>query len=118
MLVQETKGNGYVLGVLALDLGLFLLAVTSWTLLPVLDGRWKVLAAVAVGVQLGRASIVAMRRAGAYRAGWLRGRTQMVASMAEASHRGMTLDQWLTSELSRDFAVLGITPEDLERGEE
>jgi hypothetical protein len=114
MLVQEPDRR-YALRVLLLDLALFVAAVGSWVALPVLDGWWKVLAGVVVGFQLGRAGITSWRRAAAYRAGWLRGRQQMIASMTEAHNRGMTVTDWLGSELARDYAVLGITPEDFQK---
>jgi hypothetical protein len=113
MLVQET-GRGYALRVLLLDLCLFTLAVGSWVMLSQLHGWWRGVAAVVIGLQLGRAGIVSWRRAAAYRTGWLRGRSQMVYAMAEAQRRGLSVSQWLDSELARDFAVLGITDEDVE----
>jgi hypothetical protein len=102
--------------VIAFDLGLFLGAVAAWSLYPVTRGTWFGIAGgVLIGLQLGRASIGGIRRASAYRSGWLSGRQAMVAAMAEAYQRGMTLEQWLTAELSRDYAVLGLTADDVAR---
>lgn len=114
MFVQENNRR-YAFGVLILDLTLFVAAVASWVLLPVLSGWGRMVAGVVVGLQLGRAGIVAYRRAGAYRTGWLRGRQQMVSAMTEAINRGMSPSEWLAGELARDYAVLGITAEDLEQ---
>lgn len=114
MLVQE-PGRSYVLGVLLLDLALFVIAVGAWATLPLWHGWWRIIAAVIIGLQLGRAGIVAFRRAGAYRTGWLRGRSQMIASMVECQNRGMAPSEWLAGELSRDFAVLGLTAEEVQQ---
>lgn len=111
MFVQE-QGTGYARRVLLVDLAAFVASVGAWTALALLDGWWRLLAGIIIGLQLGRASIVAYRRAAAYRTGWLRGRSQMLHAMVEAHRRGLSMHEWLDSELSRDYAVLGLTPED------
>jgi hypothetical protein len=112
MFVQESNRT-YALRVLVLDAALFVIAVTAWVVLAELHGWWRGVAAVIIGLQLGRAGIVSYRRAAAYRSGWLRGRSQFVMSMAEAQRRGLPAGDWLLLEASRDYAVLGLTPEDL-----
>ena len=114
MFVQE-PGSGYAVRVLVYDLLLFATAVSAWVLHSQLRGWWAAAAAIIIGLQLGRAGIVGYRRAAAYRAGWLRGRSQMVYAMREAHLRGLTGQEWLMSELARDYAVLGITEEDVAR---
>jgi hypothetical protein len=100
--------------VLALDLAMFLGAVVGWATLPVTSGTWLgVLAAVVVGLQIGRAGIAGLRRAQAYRSGWLAGRVAFVSAMAEAQRRGMRPSDWLAAELARDYAVMGLDPHDL-----
>jgi hypothetical protein len=42
----------------------------------------------------------------AYVAGYLRGRSAMIAAFGEAYERGLTLEEWLTAESERDAAVI------------
>lgn len=112
MLVQE-HGTRYARQVLVLDLLLFVAVLGTWVVYSQLHGWWALAAGLVIGFQIGRAGITSYRRAAAYRSGWLRGRQQMIGAMVEARDRGMTPTEWLASELARDYAVLGITEEDL-----
>jgi hypothetical protein len=94
------------------DIALAVLALTS---IIVANGAIDIeplqgLATAIVGAFVGVGLFVGMQRATAYRRGWLAGRGQMIGSMSEAFHRGMSLDQWVQAELTRDFAVMGIEP--------
>lgn len=101
--------------VVAFDLTLFVASVAAWTTWTLWRGTWVGLfAGVLVGLQLGRASLVGLRRAAAYRSGWLRGRSAMVHALAEAQQRGIPPQAWLEGELERDWAVLGIDPMSVE----
>jgi hypothetical protein len=94
------------------ELALFLVTVLAIFGLSWLDPGWLTAAcSVLVGLQVGRAGIVSMRRATGYRSGWLDGRVALVRSMNEARQRGMTPQEWLEAELVRDYAVLGIDAE-------
>jgi hypothetical protein len=110
MLVNHDRRRWWFVAVT--DLTLFVLAVVSWALWPLThDTWWGIAGGCLIGVQLGRSGICALRRANAYRSGWLRGRSQMVYALAEAQRRGMSPQDWLEGELLRDWAVLGIDPE-------
>ena len=74
---------------------------------------WSVLAAGWLGLCLGRLVLVTLRRAAAYRSGWVDGRTAMVAALSESMRRGMSPEDWLRAEYVRDMAMLGVGPEDL-----
>lgn len=101
--------------VVALDLLLFIGGVWAWfNYRTMAAGPLLVFAATVVGCQLGRTGIMTLRRATAYRSGWLQGRSAMVVALAEAQRRGMSPMEWLEGELQRDWAVLGIDPHDLE----
>ena len=112
MFVMEPT-PGYARRVLLLDVLAFLMALICWGLVSQLHGWERTVAAVVIGLQLGRAGITSFRRASAYRSGWLRGRSQMVGAMIEARNRGMSPSDWLAGELARDYSVLGITEADL-----
>lgn len=100
--------------VVVTDLALFLGAVAAWALWPLThDTWWGVVGGVLVGLQLGRSGITSLRRANAYRSGWIAGRQAMVSAMVEAQVRGMTPSEWLTAELHRDYAVLGLDPDEV-----
>lgn len=88
------------------DLGGFALVVAAWLLTPLLTGWLLMLAAIVVGIGLGRSVLLTTRRASAYRSGWLDGRHAMVRALGEAAQRGMTPVDWLDAELDRDIAVL------------
>jgi len=76
---------------------------------------WGTICALTVGGFLGMGLLPGVRRAVAYRSGWLDGRAQMVAALDESVRRGMTPGEWLRGELARDYAVMGITcPPDLD----
>jgi hypothetical protein len=91
------------------ELLLFALTVAALVALQALDpGPLAVACSILVGIQVGRAGIVSMRRAMAYRSGWLDGRSAFVHAMAEAQRRGMAPGDWLSAELARDYAVLGV----------
>lgn len=64
------------------------------------------LAAAFVGAGL----FVGLRKAHAYRSGWLAGRMTMIEAMVEAERSGETIDDWLRGEWARDLMVLGIAP--------
>ena len=102
----------YVVG---LDMALFITTLVLWWALPDLARHsWlAVVAAIFVGIELGRTAILSARRAQAYRSGWLAGRQQMVMAMVEAQRRGITPVEWLTAEAERDWAVLGLDPDDV-----
>lgn len=113
MLVERNRRRW--LWVVTFDLTLFLASVLAWTTLTLWRGTWVgVFAGVLVGLQLGRASLVGLRRAAAYRSGWLRGRSAMVHALAEAQRRGIPPQAWLEGELERDWAVMGVDPTDLD----
>jgi hypothetical protein len=101
--------------VVAVDLTAFIVAVAAMIARPLLQvGFLSGMCAVVLGLQVGRASICGVRRAGTYRNGWLDGRTAFVTAMMEAQNRGMTPAQWLTAELQRDYAVMGLNPGEAE----
>jgi hypothetical protein len=109
MLVTADRRRWFA--VLAFDAAMFTGAVVAWALWPVTRDTWfGILGGCLIGLQIGRASIGGIRRASAYRAGWLNGRSAMVHALAEAQRRGMTPSEWLSGELARDYAVLGIDP--------
>lgn len=72
---------------------------------------WSWLAGMVVAMMLGLSLLSGFRRATTYRSGWLDGRAAMVGAMGEAMHRGMTMEEWLESELARDYAVMGLREE-------
>ena len=111
MFVQESRS--YALKVLLLDYLLLALAIGAWVAFTLVDGWWRTIAGVVVGLQIGRASLTSYRRAAAYRSGWLKGRNQMVAAMIEAERRGMSVNEWLEAEALRQYAVLGLTAEEV-----
>lgn len=41
----------------------------------------------------------------AYRAGWFKGQAETIASLDEAQDRGMSFEQWLTSQAERSAAM-------------
>lgn len=96
--------------VVAFDLTLFTVAVVGTGLMPATGAPWQVrlVAGFVVGVEVGRCAVIGVRRAHAYRTGWLAGRSQMLWAMAEAQRRGMTQVEWLEGELARDYAALGL----------
>lgn len=101
---------------------LFVLALVAVFFRPISDGPlWLwIPASLLVGCLVGWGALSGTRRAFAFRNGWLDGRAQMIGALSEAMKRGLTLDEWIRSELARDSAALGITielPDDDERGE-
>jgi hypothetical protein len=91
------------------ELLLFVVTIGAMLLWEMAPPSWLTIACgLLVGVQVGRAGIVSMRRAMAYRSGWLDGRSAFVHAMAEAQRRGMAPGDWLSAELARDYAVLGL----------
>jgi len=48
----------------------------------------------------------------AYRHGWLRGRSEMLASLDEGMRRGMGYQDWVLAELERDGIRITFTPPD------
>lgn len=91
------------------ELLLFAVTIGAMLLWEMAPPSWLTVACgLLVGVQVGRAGIVSVRRAMAYRSGWLDGRSAFVHAMAEAQRRGMSSSDWLSAELARDYAVLGI----------
>lgn len=53
------------------------------------------------------------KRAVAYAEGWVDGRTELVASMGEATARGMSAEEWANAEQARTLAVFGLGITDL-----
>lgn len=105
--------------IVIIDLVMFLAAVLAWVFTRGLGpGRLAFTLTMLVGLQLGRTGFMTVRRASAYRHGWLRGRSAMVNSMDEASRRGMSVDEWLQTELARDCMVLGVDLADIRRSDE
>ena len=84
--------------------------VLSWGALVVMiwapPGLVSTLAGGVVGAFVGPVALSGMKRAGAYRDGWLRGRTDMVAAMVEAERRGLTPAEWLAAEHEKTVSVL------------
>lgn len=75
-------------------------------------GGWvDTVARLFLGVYVGTRILARVRRAMAYRNGWLDGRTAMVLALGEAAKRGLDLDEWLTSEYERDAIVMGVSPD-------
>jgi hypothetical protein len=98
-----------MLRMLVIELGAFVVVIVCW--FAALWGDSAIansVATVVTGVALGMSAMPMTRRAHAYRAGWLRGRAQFVASLEEAHRRGFSLQQWLEAELARDLSVLGL----------
>jgi hypothetical protein len=87
---------------------LVLAATASKLWLP--EGPWQAAGALLLGGWAGAGCTSAIRRGLGYRSGWLDGRGAMLASLAEAHRRGMAADEWAALELSRDCAVMGVSP--------
>lgn len=75
-----------------------------------LPSPWDVVAGFVVALMLGFCLMAGFRRALTYKSGWLDGRSAMIHAMVEAMDRGMTLDEWLDGEMTRDFAIMGVSP--------
>jgi len=73
------------------------------------DSPWRTVAAAFLGLQIAATCTGISRRLRVYRSGWLQGRAQMVASLAEASRRGMTLQEWAVSQAEKDARTMGLT---------
>jgi hypothetical protein len=95
------------------ELALFIATIGALLLVQWPGTPWQLRlpASLLVGCQVGRVGLLAVRRAGAYRSGWLDGRSAFVAAMGEAQRRGMAPGDWLAAELARDYAVLGVEAE-------
>ena len=94
------------------ELALFVVTIAAMLALQLSSSIVVTMASsLLVGLQVGRAGIVSMRRASAFRTGWLDGRVAFVHAMAEAQRRGMTPQEWLEAELVRDYATLGVEAE-------
>lgn len=85
--------------------GLAMVSLAGVTLLEA--GLWATACGMFLGGFVGSSIIRTVQRAGAYRNGWLRGRSAMIASLQEASRRGMSLEEWATGELERDLEMMG-----------
>lgn len=68
---------------------------------------WAAAAGVPIAIFAATGTLARVSRAQSYRSGWLKGRMQMVLALNEAMRRGMSFEDWLTSELARDEAALG-----------
>lgn len=104
--------------VIALDVAMWLLGMAALVAYPWVAGGWRFACGVMLGVMMGRLTLTGLKRAQAYRRGWLHGRQAMTLSMLEAMRRGMSLDEWVVAEMRRDQALLGVdtdsgTPNDL-----
>lgn len=73
-------------------------------------GWVETVAMMIIGVFVGFSLLGGLKRAGAYRNGWLNGRASMVQALAEAHRRDMSLDDWLNGELARDLPIMGASP--------
>lgn len=71
------------------------------------DGWWAALVSWPCGAVVGwlvvRGAWTYFNRAKAYQRGWLEGRTALLNSVKEAADRGIAPEEWLLSELQRDF---------------
>jgi hypothetical protein len=99
-----------IVRVLVTDLSLLILAWAGLLLFRHGPGPLAIIATLAIALELGRVGIVGLRRAEAYRSGWLDGRSAMLSSLAEAHRRGLTVQEWVQGEMERQMSVLGITP--------
>lgn len=59
-----------------------------------------------VGLAIGLVPFAALRRAQAYRRGWMDGRRALATSLDEATRRGMSHREWVLAELERDWNTL------------
>lgn len=76
--------------------------------------RWVDHSGALVGAFVGMGLFGGVRRALAYKTGWLDGRFAMMAAMDEAARRDMSGGDWLRGELARQYAVMGFPPPDLD----
>lgn len=83
-----------------------------------LDGALDLGAALLVGAFAGMGALAGTRRAISYRTGWLKGRARMVDALREAMQRGLTMEDWLHGELARDFATMGVVPDERDDDDE
>lgn len=84
-----------------------LVVATGWTSAP----WWlHLVTAMLLGWAVGLLPMRTLRRALAYRNGWLDGRQAMVVALAEAMRRGMSWDDWLSGEYARDAVIMGVPP--------
>jgi hypothetical protein len=91
------------------DVVLMLLAFGSIFASNALDpGPVQGVATALVGMFVGTGLLIGLRRAQAYRSGWLAGRLTMVEALVEAQRNGESPDDWLRGEYARDMMVLGI----------
>lgn len=109
ILVQ--RGPGAMVGLYAIAAVWFLglLGLWAWVLAQ-LDGPFVMVAAIIVGLMLGRVPLIRAGRALAYREGWLDGREAMVSALREATERGIEPADWLQAMWESDAAMLGIHP--------
>jgi hypothetical protein len=90
---------------LGVAIGLATLGYLSWR--TEIASVWDTLLWAVFGGFVGRGFMGGMRRALAYRNGWMDGRIAMVASLKEAlTQRGMSIEEWLQGEWDRDMAIL------------
>lgn len=90
--------------------GLGIVALTTMTING--DSWWQMAASGYLGGLVGIVALGGLRRATAYRSGWLEGREAMIAALSESLRRGMTPQEWLVSEYTRDMATMGLLEED------
>lgn len=89
---------------LLLAFGSFFTLYSVWASLPILQ---QVLFTVVTWLAMSGA-LTWSARALAYKHGWLTGRNEMVLALREASHRGISIEDWLESEMERQIFVMGI----------
>lgn len=70
------------------------------------DSGWRTVASGIIGLVVAIASMATAKRMQAYRSGWFEGRGQMVASLVEASQRGLSTQEWLRSQAEKDAALM------------
>lgn len=96
------------------DVALGVASIVAMGLIGNTDGWLDVVVRLFLGAYVGTRIIARMRRAMAYRHGWLDGRIAMLRALSEAGRRGMDMDDWVAGEFARDAAVLGIPPSALD----
>lgn len=96
------------------DAAMFLAALVAVFFAPELEpGTWqRATANIYLGAYIGLTAMNGLRRASAYRSGWIEGRGAMMRSLDEAHRRGMTAAEWIESQYARDAAIFGLPPID------